>query len=144
MNDFEIPVFNYQLKNNLEQLTDLVEKLPGILPDEIKQNSEAAFNDLKFQIEKSKKYLEAFHKDLDTFSLKACELYDNAYKVIKEKKEDTDDRMEDLANLKEIKCNIPYNFKEFIDIAERLGKLTDEQFGRVIDLAKAFSGHSNL
>ena len=135
-----IPVFSYELKNTLEQLTKLVEKLPGIIPDEIRQNAEAAFNDLVHQVNKSKKYLDAYHTELSGFQEKACSLYDEAYLKIKEKKESTDKRLEALSRLNEIKCHIPYNFTELINIAERMASLTDDQFDRLIQLAKAFGG----
>jgi hypothetical protein len=140
MKEKEFPVFSYQLKTELEQLTALVEKLPGIIPDEVRQNAEAAFSDLTQQIEKSKKYLEAYQTELTGFQQKACDLYDDAYKTIREKKKSTDERMEKLADLKEIKCRIPYHFTELIDMAERLSNLTEDQFERLIALAKAFAG----
>lgn len=139
----EFPMFSYQLKSTLEQMTDLVEKLPGIIPDEIRQNAEASFSDLQNQIERSKKLLEVFQNDLSGFQQKACDLYDESYKKIKEKKRETDKRMEDLTNLKEIKCHIPYNFSELINMAERLSHLTDEQFNRILDLARAFAGEGD-
>jgi hypothetical protein len=135
----EFPLFSYQLKTTLEQLTDLVEKLPGIIPNEIRQNADASFSDLQHQIDKSKILLEVFQNDLNSFQQKACDLYDESYRKIKAKKQETDKRMEALADLKEIKCHIPYNFSELINIAERLSRLTDNQFQRILDLARAFS-----
>lgn len=34
---------------------------------------------------------------------------------------------------------LPYNFKELLDIAERIGHLSDQQFERLVELARAFS-----
>lgn len=139
MKEKEYIAFAYELKSSLNALSKLVSELPQVLPDEIKQNADAAFSDLNHHIEKATKALESYQVSLNRFQEKACELYDEAYKNIKKKKEETDRRIEELAKLKEIKCRVPYNFTELINMAERLSRLSDEQFKRIVDLAKAFA-----
>ena len=139
MNDFHENEFNWDLKNNLEKLLPLVEKLPMLLPEDIKINADNAFRELESVVAKSIKLLEKYEIEINRFRQRACEIADDTYYAIKKSNESMYSRLEDLSRLKEVKCHIPYNFTEMIAISERLGNLTNEQFERLIALAKAFS-----
>lgn len=78
-----------------------------------------------------------YYTELDTIQGKVFDKAEKVYKDIIAAHNTLLKRVESLPKIEP--AYIPYNTKEIIDIAERLSHLSDEQWGRVIDLAKAFA-----
>ena len=109
------------------------------LMDELKLNLEGALDDLRVLESFPKRVKTAFVKateEMDAMSNQLCEAADARYKQIRARSDAINKAVEALS--RDV-CRFPYGIKDTLDLAERCCHYTDEQWARVIELAKALA-----
>lgn len=126
----------YELKKAFEAVATIAERLPASLNQELKQAAEAGIEDTIARIKRVMDAIHTFEDTLDAKQLDLCNRADQFYSTVKEKYATVRAHMEALGSLPD-NLNVPFGVIDVIKLAERCQGMTDTQWARVIDLAKA-------
>ncbi|MBU1067442.1 hypothetical protein KKE60_06615 [Patescibacteria group bacterium] len=123
-----------------KELDQMVERFK----EKVKREIDVSMGDLKIieqqinkylkQIKETQEQLERQIYDFEKHGEDLYEKYDARARKLSSRFSSVNESMKD-----KIKVDfLPYNFEEMINVAERIGRLTDAQFDRFVELAKAF------
>ena len=118
----------------LRYIAELMDKVPR----SVIQNVEYGLEDADRVVDKMKELgrrLMTLAEEVDVAEQKLLEKYEETYANIIKKRGEIERRLKELPPLPQI--SFPYNIKEFIDIVERVERMTPEQFDRLKDLCHA-------
>ncbi len=130
------PVSYWDMSKLLKDMATLVEKLPNAILTQIKDAEDAELCDLKGKAENVLNELKGVEAAINAKVEEIVRQADDSYQRIKASKQSLQHRLDELPGF-EVK--IPFGCKELIDLAERCSHLSDTQWERVIDLAKALA-----
>ena len=130
----------YQLSDMFKKAADLAGKIPHAVVEQCKTLKEDEMPRLVKKLNDTLQMLEALYANVETAEEKLCKRYDDMYDNVIKHRMEVEKKMKSLPVLEGVGAAtyIPHNIKTVVEIAQQCAHLTDEQWQRVIDLAKAF------
>jgi len=128
----------YELGEIVKSVTAAIEQLPRSIVTSVTDEEKSATEELERVIGKINNDVVKLLEDLDAANdkvyLAAERYYENSSDTMKK----LNDRLSQLPNLRDL--YVPtHQMKELLEIAEQCERLSDEQWSRVIELAKALT-----
>lgn len=114
----------------------MLQEIPGSTLKACELTSEDALYRVTADIKAAMTKLEEFQKQFNAIDEKIYNQSEESWKRVQEARAVFEWR---LNRLEWPNVNFGYGIKETVEVAERLAHLTDKQWGRVIELAKAFA-----
>ena len=125
----------YEACEVLEAVAKMVREIPGSI---IQLNTECLEHEVNSALERAEALIRRFadfHGKLATLDDELYQKAEAVWKTAGLAKDQLRQRLEQLGDVPDV--GVPYNVTQMIEIAERCSGLDDEQWGRVVDLAKA-------
>ena len=129
----------YELTRLLESVPAMVGKVPAIIDRNLKETCESTIPDVIAKINRTMEACKAFEDALSAREEELCRQIEAAYNAVAKAHQSLAERIKALPAMPE-RLNIPYNFKEILDLAERAERMTPETWNRVIAFAQAAGG----
>lgn len=110
------------------------------LPGAVTRNVEQGLDDAKRLVDSAKRAIalsESLLTELEKGEELLCRRYDELYTMFIKKREELRKKLETLEPLPTY--HLPYNLDELFKTADMLSNLSDEQFAKMIELAKALA-----
>lgn len=127
----------YQLERTLKDLQKLIDHVPLTLGNELAEACDGGIQDISGKIARTMDAVKTFEEVIDRKQDEIIKLVDELWSKIKESHQRTSERIKALPELPEIKY--PYGLTKVVEIAEKMDRLSDKQWSRVIELAKALN-----
>ena len=131
------PMTYYDIGKLLEKMAKLIRNAPDAIITELGEIERGGVRELVATAETTFTKLREVQTKIDAQVEKAVALSDANWERVKKARDTFAARMERL-DLPEVK--VPYDIEKLVDLAERFASLSDKQWQRVLDLAKAFRG----
>lgn len=129
-------VSGYELGKMFEKAAALCNSIPAMIVNECDYVANDHLRKLHEQLRAVLGSVSAFDELVGKWEQGVVDRYDALYVSVTKKRNEVAAKIKDIEPLPEV--SIPYNFKSLMEIAERCDSYTDEQWQRVIELAKAF------
>ena len=126
----------WQLGDLLQQFGNMMKEMPRAVMQEVEYTEQEAVGAIAKRIKESMDTLARVREDIDAQTEAFVTADDARYKKIRDARDVLAKRVAALPKLPDVCANV-YGVKELLDIADRSKGFTDEQWKRVIDLAKA-------
>lgn len=121
----------------LKSAGEAIEKIPMTVLWKIECVENDALNGLVKRCEDIKKMSEEIQRDLTEHDGMLCDVYNKHYDTIVRKHTEITKAIRSLPELPAVE--VPYRFKELVEVAERFSHLDKETWDRVVELAHAMS-----
>jgi hypothetical protein len=127
----------YALSKLLKQFSEALGRMPGQILREISETSEDGLRTVEKAIVENMKKVAEFQHIFDTQVQEIVDVADEGWNKIRDSRKELDAKIKRLGEDYPLKLPTVYHMKELLDIADRCNRLTDEQWKRVVELAKA-------
>lgn len=127
----------YELARVLEEITKMLKELPQSTLREIEATEESGVARLTEEAKRVAAELVNIQKEFDKALVAVCDEANKGYARFREVRQKINHDIAALPPLPEVK--FPWGIEKIVDFAERSTHLTDAQWQRVIDLARALA-----
>lgn len=124
----------YDLERVLRGVAQLVERVPALLDCQLQEVAKGGIEDATARIARTLEAVKVFEETIDAKGNEICALCDKLWEDTKAVVNRTHKRIEELPALP--KLEFPYALTDIVDVAIRFDGLTDQQWDRVVELAK--------
>lgn len=131
----------YDLSRLLKDAAEAIDKIPSAILFRIENTEDCAIGDMVSRLRRVNDELLKMEAEIVRADEKSAQLYDDFCSRVNTARNKFDVFMRTLPDIN--RYVVPHNWEEVIKVAERLSNLSDEQFQRVIELAKAFAPKAN-
>lgn len=131
------PVSAYQLQQLLKGLAEVVERMPVVLSKEVQEAVDFSIEEVTVRMSRCLDSVKEFEAVLMRKQQEVCDHFDQLWEKVKTKRAEFSKRRDALPELADIK--LPHGFRDLFEAAQRWSHLTDKQWARLIELAKALA-----
>ena len=126
----------YELTRLLESIPAMVAKIPALVERNLADTCEATIPDVIAKINRTMEACKVFEETLSAREDELCRQIEAVSAKVGKAHASLTERIKALPAMP-ASLAIPYNFKELLDLAERVAKMPPETFERVIAIANA-------